>query len=98
MCEKEYKITCKKEKLKPNLDLFIIYYNKKVAFLNMRREYIFNGKKDVFEIFFSSDNNLKLNKEVHFINDETAKEYNCDTKISPAMDEVYRYLHGEKIR
>ena len=98
MRKKQNKITYKKENLKPNLELFVIYYGKKIAFLNMRREYMYNDKKDVFEIFFSSNENLKLSREIHFVNDKEVKEYTCDTKISPNMDEVYKYLHGEKIR
>ena len=95
---KKSKIVCKTENLKPNLKLFIIYFNDDILSMNLSREYLFDNEKRVFEIYFSSDEKFKLKSEVHYIDNQIQKEYACDTSISPSMFDVYKYLHGEKIR
>ncbi len=91
-------ISHKYEKLKSHLYLEANYINDKIDSLILSREYNFNGKKELFQILYSSNEDSKLLKEIHSIGGKIKKTYKCDTNISPTMDEVYKYVHGEKIR
>ncbi len=86
------------ENLKKNLEMCTILFCGKIISIDLRHEYKFKGKKEVFEMFFCCDTDNKLCKEKHLINSKIKKEYICDTAISPTMDEVYKYLHNQKIR
>ena len=92
------KISHKFEKLKPNLDMNTISIDGDIVSIDLYRKYDFGNQQKIFEIFFYGNLDFKLIKEEHIIDGVVQKTYKCDPAISPNMNEVYRYLKGEKIR
>lgn len=91
-------ISHKFEKLNKNLNMCTTSFDGEIASISLFRQYDFGKGKRLFEIFFYGDIYSKLAKEEHIIDGKVQKIYDCDTSISPNMNEVYRYLKGEKIR
>jgi len=89
------RLVSKTEQLKKNLSMKTLLWDGDVFTITLTRDYEVNGEKKKFEIYFGSNGEFALSREMHFVNSEHIETFNT----APIdMNIVYKNLKSQKSR